>query len=177
MSERLLPLIRPIYETQTEIADARKAVSENGDLQAQLEHQIRFDDQIVSELQAISLTDDQIERLENLLVEGPGPDTVTAPPALEPVTHTTAAAPPLAPVAPRPEAASHPTPVTPGTPPTVPAAQVAVPEISKSQEPPPGEPQKEADTEQTAEGEKVPEKKKRRRRNHLGHDRSRSWPR
>jgi hypothetical protein len=163
MSERLLPLVRPIYETESEIADARNAVSENRDLQAQLEHQIRFDDQIVSELQAISLTDDQIEQLENLLAEGPGSDTVTAPPAPAPMTHTTAAAPLPAPVAPPPEPASHPTPVLPVpepvTPPTPPAAQVAVPKISKSQEPPPGEPQKEAETEQpTAEGEEGPEK-------------------
>jgi hypothetical protein len=163
MSERLLPLVRPIYETQSEIAEARNSVSEDRDLQARLEHQIRFDDQIVSELQAISLTDDQIEQLENLLVEGPGPDTVPALPAPEPVTHTAAAAPPPAPVAPPPEPASHPTPVLPVpkpvTPPTPPAAQVAVPEISESQEPPPGELQKEADTEQpTVEGEEAPEK-------------------
>jgi len=134
MSERLLPLVRPIYETQTEIADARKAIEENGDLQARLDRQIRFDDQIVTELQAISLTDEQIEQLENLLAEGPGSDAVTAPPAPEPVTHTAAAAAP-------------------------PSAQVAVPEISKSQEPPPGEPQKEAGTEQPkAEGEEGPDK-------------------
>jgi hypothetical protein len=163
MSERLLPLVRPIYETQSEIADARKSVGKDRDLQAQLEHQIRFDDQIVSELQAISLTDDQIEQLENLLVEGPGSDTAPALPAPEPLIHTAAAAPGPAPVAPPPEPASHPTSVLsvpePVTPPTPPVAQVAVPEISASQEPRPGEPQKEADTEQpTVEGEEAPEK-------------------
>ena len=163
MSERLLPLVRPIYETQTEIADARKAIDENGDLQARLDRQIRFDDQIVTELQAISLTDEQIERLENLLAEGPGSDAVTAPPAPEPVTHTAAAAPLPAPVAPPPEPASHPTPALPVPEPvtsaTSPAAQIAIPEISKSQEPPPGEPQKEADAEQPkAEGEEGPNK-------------------
>src|SRR5258708_8194384 len=163
MSERLLPLIRPIYEAESEIADDRNAVSENRDLQAQLEHQIRFDDQIVSELQAISLTDAQIEQLENLLAEGPGSDTVTAPPALEPMTHTAAAAPPPAPVAPPPEPASHPTPVLPVPepvkPPTLPAAQVAGPEISKSKESPPAQPQNESDTQQpTAAGEERPEK-------------------
>jgi hypothetical protein len=163
MSERLLPLVRPIYETQTEIADARKAIDENGDLQARLDRQIRFDDQIVTELQAISLTDEQIERLENLLAEGPGSDAVTAPPAPEPVTHTAAAAPLPAPVAPPPEPASHPTPALPVPEPvtsaTSPAAQIAIPEISKSQEPPPDEPQKEAGAEQPkAEGEEGPNK-------------------
>jgi hypothetical protein len=163
MSERLLPLVRPIYETQTEIADARKAIDENGDLQARLDRQIRFDDQIVTELQAISLTDEQIERLENLLAEGPGSDAVTAPPAPEPVTHTAAAAPLPASVAPPPEPASHPTPALPVPEPvtsaTSPAAQIAIPEISKSQEPPPGEPQKEAGAEQPkAEGEEGPNK-------------------
>jgi hypothetical protein len=163
MSERLLPLVRPIYETQTEIADARKAIDGNGDLQVRLDRQIRLDDQIVTELQAISLTDEQIERLENLLVEGPGSDALTAPPTAEPVTHPAAAAPPPAPVAPPAEPASHPTPVLPVpepvTPPTSPAAQGAVPEISESQRPPPGEPEKEANTEQpAAEGEEGSEK-------------------
>jgi len=156
MSERLLPLVRPIYETQTEIADARKAIDGNGDLQVRLDRQIRLDDQIVTELQAISLTDEQIERLENLLVEGPGSDAVAAPPAPELVTYTAAAAPP-------PEPASHPTPVLPVpepvTPPTSPGAQVAVPEISEPQGRPPGELEKEADTEQPkAEGEEGPDK-------------------
>jgi hypothetical protein len=163
MSERLLPLVRPIYETQTEIADARKAIDENGDLQARLDRQIRFDDQIVTELQAISLTDEQIERLENLLAEGPGSDAVTAPPAPEPVTHTAAAAPLPASVAPPPEPASHPTRALPVPEPVTSAtsfaAQIAIPEISKSQEPPPGEPQKEAGAEQPkAEGEEGPNK-------------------
>src|ERR1700730_9600383 len=85
MSERLLPLIRPIFETQTEIADARRAIDGNGDLQARLDRQIRFDDQIVTELKAISLTDEQIEQLENLLVENPASEAVTAPPAPEPL--------------------------------------------------------------------------------------------
>ncbi len=109
MSERLLPLIRPIYETQTEIADARRAIDENGDLQARLDRQIRFDDQIVTELQAISLTDEQIEQLENLLVENPAPEAVTAPPAPELMIQ------PAVVVPPPPEPASHPTPVSPPT--------------------------------------------------------------
>jgi hypothetical protein len=163
MSERLLPLVRPIYEAQIEIADARKAVSENRDLLAQLERQIRFDDQLVTELQAISLTDAQIEQLENLLGESAGQDTVTAPLAMEPVTHGASAAPPRAPAMPPPEPASHPTPVLPVpepvTPPNPAAAPVAVPVIAQSQEPPPGGPKKETATDQpTAEGEEGPEK-------------------
>jgi len=166
MSERLLPLIRPIYETQTEIADARRAIDENGDLQARLDRQIRFDDQIVSELQAISLTDEQIERLENLLVENQAPDGVTAPPALEPVTQLAAVVPPPPP----PEPARHPKPVSPATGPVIPAtpaavASVTVPEtpesseIPESHKPPPVEPKKEGKTEQpTAEGQEAGDK-------------------
>jgi hypothetical protein len=86
MSERLLPLVRPIYETQGEIADAKRAISESPDLQSQLEHQTQFDDQIVSALQTIALTDQQIERLENLLVDNSAAESVEAPPAPEVVT-------------------------------------------------------------------------------------------
>jgi hypothetical protein len=163
MSERLLPLIRPIFETQTEIADARRAIDGNGDLQARLDRQIRFDDQIVTELQAISLTDDQIEQLENLLVENPAPEAVTAPPAPEPVTQ------PALVVSP-PEPASHPPPILPATGPILAATPVAVapvtvPEtpgsskIPESQEPPSGQPKKEGKTEQsTAEGQEEADK-------------------
>jgi hypothetical protein len=82
MSERLLPLVRPIYETQGEIADAKRVIDGNHDLRTQLEHQIQFDDRIVTELQTIALTDQQIEQLENLLVETPvteGGDPPTTP--------------------------------------------------------------------------------------------------
>jgi hypothetical protein len=167
MSERLLPLIRPIYETQTEIADAKRAIDENGDLRARLDRQIRFDDQIVTELQAISLTDEQIERLENLLVENPALEAIPAPPAPEPVIQPTVVVPPPPPPGP----ASHPTLVSPATEPVPPVAlgPVTVPEtpdsseIPKSQEPPLGEPKKEGETEQPttaaeAEADKEEEK-------------------
>lgn len=148
MSERLLPLVRPIYEAQSEIADARRAISQNQDLVARLENQIRFDDQIITDLQAISLTDDQIEQLENLLAEGPGSDTVTAPPAPEPAIQTTS----LASLVPLPEPVSHPAPVSPKpdpvTPPSLALTPAAVPEIAEPQEKPPAEPKKEADAEQ-----------------------------
>lgn len=164
MSERLLPLIRPIFETQTEIADARRAIDGNGDLQARLDRQIRFDDQIVTELQAISLTDEQIEQLENLLVENPASETATAPPAPEPVTQPAVVVSPPPP----PEPASHPTPVSPATGPVLAAtvvAPVTVPEtpqsseVPESHEPPPGKPKKEGKTEQpTAEGQEEADK-------------------
>src|SRR6201987_1431887 len=86
MSERLLPLVRPIYETQGEIADAKRAISESPDLQSQLEQQTQFDDQIVSALQTIALTDQQVEMLENLLVDNSAAESVEAPPAPEVVT-------------------------------------------------------------------------------------------
>ena len=164
MSERLLPLVRPIYETESEIADARNAVGENQELQAALEHQIRFDDQIVSELQAISLTDDQIERLENLLAESPESDAIAAPPAPKPETNAASVAPPPSPVAPAPDPATHPTPDAPlpvpiTSPNSLTSVPVVVPEISEAPAPPPSEPQKEADPEQPkAEGEEGAEK-------------------
>src|SRR3984957_13066297 len=133
MSERLLPLIRPIYETQPEIADARKAIYENGGLQARLDRQIRFDDQIVTELKAISLTDGQIEQLENLLVENPALEATTAPPAPELMTQPAVVVPPPSPL----EPASHPTSVSPATEPVPPAAAIApvtVPETPESSE-------------------------------------------
>jgi hypothetical protein len=135
MFERLLPLVRPIYETQGEIADAKRAISESPDLQSQLEHQTQFDDQIVSALQTIALTDQQIERLENLLVDNSAAESVEAPLASEIVTQPVDA-PPM------PEQ----------IPLQVPAALAAtvVPEILTPQASPPSEAQEEAKTEQPA---------------------------
>jgi hypothetical protein len=135
MPERLLPLVRPIYETQGEIADARRVISESPDLRSQLEHQTQFDDQIVSALQTITLTDQQIEQLENLLVDNPATGSVEAPPAHEAVTQPVE--PPLAP---------QPLPLQ------VPAALAAtvVPEILTHHASSPSEAQEEAKTEQPA---------------------------
>jgi hypothetical protein len=134
MSEPLLPLVRPIYETQREIADAKRAISESPDLRSQIEQQIQFDDQIVTALQAIALTDQQIERLENLLVEDPTADSVAAPPAPDPV---------VPPVEAPPIAVSNPVPLQ------VPAAVAPAlgPEILA---PPPSVAKEEAKTEQPA---------------------------
>jgi hypothetical protein len=135
MPERLLPLVRPIYETQGEIADARRVISKSPDLRSQLEHQTQFDDQIVSALQTITLTDQQIEQLENLLVDNPATESVQAPPAHEAVSQPVE--PPLAPQA---------------VPLQVPAALAAtvVPEILTHHASPPSEAQEEAKTEQPA---------------------------
>jgi hypothetical protein len=95
MTERLLPLVRPIYETQGEIVDTRRAISEDPGLQGQLERQIQFDDQIVTALQAIALTDQQIERLENLLVEIPPTESVEAPLPIDPVIQPVEVPPPM----------------------------------------------------------------------------------
>jgi len=97
MSERLLPLVRPIYETQGEIADAKRVISESPDLRSQIEHQIQFDDQIVTALQAIALTDQQIEQLENLLADDPPAESVEARVAPDPAIQAVVAPPPPAP--------------------------------------------------------------------------------
>jgi hypothetical protein len=136
MSERLLPLVRPIYETQGEIADAKRAISESPDLRSQLEHQTQFDDQIVTALQTIALSDQQIEQLENLLVDNSTTESVETPP-IDPVIQPVEVPPPV------------PGPI----PLQVPAAVAAtvVPGILTPHEPrPPREAKKEAKTEQPA---------------------------
>ena len=96
MSERLFPLIRPVYEGQREFDAAKRAIDENPDLQITLQQQMRFDDQVVAELSNISLSDQQIEQLENFLVERPeqniDPETL-----IEPVVPTPPVVPPPAP--------------------------------------------------------------------------------
>src|ERR1700751_5382530 len=135
MSERLLPLVRPIYETQGEIADAKRAISESPDLRSQLEHQTQFDDQIVTALQTIALSDQQIEQLENLLVDNSETESVEAPPPIDPAIQPVE----VTPLAPNP------------IPLQVPAAVAAtlVPKILTPHDPPPpSETTEEAKTEQ-----------------------------
>jgi hypothetical protein len=139
MSERLLPLVRPIYETQGEIADLRRAISESPDLRSQLEHQTQFDDQLVTALQTIALSDQQIEQLENLLVDNATPESVEPPLPIDPVVEPVEITPP-----------------PPSTPDPIPlqgpavAAATVGPAILTSQEPPPSEPKEPAKTEQPA---------------------------
>jgi hypothetical protein len=114
-------------------------MSESPALRSQLEHQIQFDDQIVTALQGIALTDQQIERLENFLADGPPTESVQAPPAPDPVIQ-----PIEAPPAPGPAPAQVPLQVPAAVAPT------AVPEILTPHEPPPSEAKEEAKTEQPA---------------------------
>ena len=130
MSERLLPLVRPIYETQGEIADAIGAINESPDLRSRLEHQIQFDDQIVTALQTLALTDQQVEQLENLLVDNPA-----AQPAPGRVTQPGEAQVPLKPVPSQNPAARAPT---------------VIPETPTPHDPPPSETKEEAKTDQPA---------------------------
>jgi len=145
MSERLLPLVRPIYETQREIADARRAISESPDLRSQAEHQIQFDDQIVAALQTIALTDQQIEQLENLLVDNPAAEAGDFPTKPDLANEPVEAPPPeLVPL-------------------QIPAAlaPTVIPEAPAPQEPPLSETKEQAKTEQPAapaEAEEAPEK-------------------
>jgi hypothetical protein len=132
MSERLLPLVRPIYETEGEIADAKRVISESPDLQARVDRQTQFDDQIVTALQTIALTEQQIEQLENLLAEDRATESVEAPPASDPVTQPVET-----------PAAQEPAPLQ-----TAAAAPAVVPEVPAPHEPPPSEVKQEADTDQ-----------------------------
>jgi len=136
MSERLLPLVRPIYETEGEIAEAKRVISESPDLQSRLERQSQFDDQIVTALQTIALTDQQIEQLENLLAENPATESVEASPAPDPVEAPAVQGPALLQ--------------------TAAAAATVVPEVPAPHEPPPPS---EANTDQsTAPSDKTAEK-------------------
>ena len=146
MSERLLPLVRPIYETQGEIADAIRAINESPDLRSRLEHQIQFDDQIVTALQTIALTDRQIEQLENLLVGSPATQPVSAQPAPGRVTRPGQVQAPPKPVPSQNPAARAPT---------------VIPETPTPHEPQPSETKEEAKTDQPAaapEAEEAAEK-------------------
>jgi hypothetical protein len=138
MSERLLPLVRPIYETQGEIVDTKRAIDESPDLQNQLERQIHFDDQIVTALQTIALTDQQIERLENLLVETPPAESVEAPLPIDPVVQPVEIPPPVL----------EPIPLQVQVPAAV--AAPAVPEVPAPTQPPPSEAKEQARIEPTA---------------------------
>jgi hypothetical protein len=68
-SPALLPLIRSAYRDQKEIATAKKAASENPELEAQLQRQLSFDEPIVTGLKDIALNEQQVGQLENLLAD------------------------------------------------------------------------------------------------------------
>jgi hypothetical protein len=85
MPSRLFPLIRPVYEAEPELELASTEARNNAELNAVLERQIAFDDEIVDRLRSRMLTDAQIERLENSLAKG---DTQPATPPLVPAATT-----------------------------------------------------------------------------------------
>ena len=69
MPSRLFPLIRPVYENEPELELASTEARNNAELNAVLERQIAFDDEIVDQLRSWTLSDAQIERLERSLAE------------------------------------------------------------------------------------------------------------
>jgi hypothetical protein len=85
MPSRLFPLIRPVYEAEPELELASTEARNKAELNAVLERQIAFDDEIVDQLRSCMLSDAQIERLESSLAEAI-PQTAT-PPAAPPATN------------------------------------------------------------------------------------------
>jgi hypothetical protein len=81
MPSRLFPLIRPVYEDEPELELASTEARNNAELNAVLERQIAFDNQVIDQLRALALSDAQIEKLESSLVED---DVQTVPPPLTP---------------------------------------------------------------------------------------------
>ena len=69
MPSRLFPLIRPIYEDEPELELASIETRNNAELNAALERQIAFDDQVINQLRSLALSDAQIENLESSLAE------------------------------------------------------------------------------------------------------------
>jgi hypothetical protein len=85
MPSRLFPLIRPVYEAEPELESASTEARNKAELNAVLERQIAFDDEIVDQLRSRMLSDAQIERLESSLAEDI-PHSAT-PPAVPPLTN------------------------------------------------------------------------------------------
>jgi hypothetical protein len=73
-----------VYENEPELESAIIEVRNNPELNAALERQIAFDDEVINQLRSFALSDAQIEELENSLAEVDGqivPPPVTPPPA------------------------------------------------------------------------------------------------
>jgi hypothetical protein len=85
MPSRLFPLIRPVYEAEPELESASTEARNRAELNAVLERQTAFDDEIVDQLRSRMLSDAQIERLESSLAEDI-PHSAT-PSAAPPVTN------------------------------------------------------------------------------------------
>jgi hypothetical protein len=84
MPSRLLPLIRPVYEDEPELELASIEARNNAELNAALERQIAFDDEIINQLRSLALSDAQIENLESSLAKVGAeavPPPIVPPPA------------------------------------------------------------------------------------------------
>jgi hypothetical protein len=81
MPSRLFPLIRPVYEDEPELESAITEVRNNAELNAALERQIAFDDEVINQLRSLALSDAQIEKLEHSLAED---DPQAVPPPIAP---------------------------------------------------------------------------------------------
>ncbi len=81
MPSRLFPLIRPVYEDEPELELVSIEARNNAELNAALERQIAFDNEVIDQLRSLALSDAQIEKLENSLAED---GTQAAPPPIVP---------------------------------------------------------------------------------------------
>jgi hypothetical protein len=84
MPSRLFPLIRPVYEDEPELELVSTEARNNAELNAALERQIAFDNEVIDQLRSLALSDAQIEKLENSLAKDgaqAAPPPIVPPPA------------------------------------------------------------------------------------------------
>jgi hypothetical protein len=84
MPSRLFPLIRPVYEDEPELELVSIEARNNAELNAALERQIAFDNEVIDQLRSQALSDAQIEKLENSLAKDgaqAAPPPIVPPPA------------------------------------------------------------------------------------------------
>jgi hypothetical protein len=84
MPSRLFPLIRPVYEDEPELELVSIEARNNAELNAALERQIAFDNEVIDQLRSLALSDAQIEKLESSLAEDgarAAPPPIVPPPA------------------------------------------------------------------------------------------------
>jgi hypothetical protein len=67
MTSRYLSLVRPAYQNSRALVHDLRRAQEEPAIQAELDRQIAFDDQVVAAVQAIVFDDEQTAHLENLL--------------------------------------------------------------------------------------------------------------
>jgi len=71
MPSRLFPLIRPAYEDELELASTE--ARNNAELSAALERQTTFDNEVVDQVRALGLSDQQTQKLESSLATDSAP--------------------------------------------------------------------------------------------------------